>query len=315
MFCLHCSTRVLEFFISSSSTLSARTATHFFTQPARVGRQLHIAKPYNFPRRCSHTALAQLRDELIVEDTQGYSKENGRKLLRGRPERSVSDESRSKSEVPSPPSMTSTKDNDGLQTSSSLVVSSQTSPSVQHSKERRDSNAKKSPIQKSRPTKVSPDTNTHVRKFKREPWQIQKEGLHKKFKDESWAPRKRLSPDALEGIRALHAKYPDKFTTPVLAEEFKISPDAIRRILKSKWRPSAEEEEDRRERWEKRGERVWTNLAELGTKPPKKWRIKGIGKSEFGGPPKWKTHRTRQQPNVAKRPPKDNAHIPWGESD
>ncbi|EAW18795.1 mitochondrial ribosome assembly protein RRG9 [Aspergillus fischeri NRRL 181] len=106
-------------------------------------------------------------------------------------------------------------------------------------------------------------------KKKKEPWQIQKEALKKKFK-EGWNPPKKLSPDALEGIRHLHAVAPDRFTTPVLAEQFQVSPEAIRRILKSKWRPSPEEMEKRRERWERRHDRIWSQMSELGLRRPKR---------------------------------------------
>ncbi|KAE8393597.1 Required for respiratory growth protein 9, mitochondrial [Aspergillus alliaceus] len=106
-------------------------------------------------------------------------------------------------------------------------------------------------------------------KKKKEHWQIQKEALKKKFEG-GWNPSKKLSPDAIEGIRHLHAAAPDRFTTPVLAEQFQISPEAIRRILKSKWRPSEHEMEDRRKRWEKRHDRIWSHLAELGLRPSTK---------------------------------------------
>ncbi|KAL9011245.1 MAG: hypothetical protein Q9173_003893 [Seirophora scorigena] len=106
----------------------------------------------------------------------------------------------------------------------------------------------------------------------REPWQIQKDALKEKFSNEGWAPRKRLSPDALEGIRALHAQFPEKYTTPVLADQFEVSVESIRRILKSKWRPNDEETASRRARWDKRGERIWSKMVALGVKPPKKWR-------------------------------------------
>ena len=111
----------------------------------------------------------------------------------------------------------------------------------------------------------------------REGWQIQKQALAEKFGSAHWAPRKRLSPDALDGIRKLHAQYPEKYTTPELARQFEVSPEAIRRILKSKWRPSDEEEADRRRRWDNRGQAIWSKKAELGVKPPKKWREMGIG--------------------------------------
>ncbi|KAL1954391.1 hypothetical protein VTO42DRAFT_1206 [Malbranchea cinnamomea] len=106
-------------------------------------------------------------------------------------------------------------------------------------------------------------------KKKLEPWRIQKEALKKKFKD-GWNPKKRLSPDAMEGVRYLHKMDPERFSTPVLAEHFKVSPEAIRRILKSKWRPSEEEAKKRQERWERREARVWNQLAELGLRPQRK---------------------------------------------
>lgn len=111
-----------------------------------------------------------------------------------------------------------------------------------------------------------------------QPWQVQKQALAQKFGSSGWAPRKRLSPDALEGIRSLHSQFPEKYTTPVLASHFQISPEAIRRILKSKWRPNQEEELERRDRWTKRGESIWRRMVEIGIKPPKKWRYMGSRK-------------------------------------
>lgn len=110
---------------------------------------------------------------------------------------------------------------------------------------------------------------------KREPWQAQKAALKHKFQD-GWNPRKRLSPDALAGIRAIHAQFPEQYTTSVLAEKFQVSPESIRRILKSNWTPKEDEELDRQRRWFKRGQNVWVRYAELGLKPPKKWRALGI---------------------------------------
>ncbi|MCJ1472214.1 Required for respiratory growth protein 9 mitochondrial [Lambiella insularis] len=110
-----------------------------------------------------------------------------------------------------------------------------------------------------------------------EPWGIQKTALEEKFGEKGWVPRKRLSPDALEGIRALHAQYPQDFSTSALADQFKVSPEAIRRILKSKWRPNEDEDVSRRKRWEKRGETIWNQMAQLGVRPPKKWREIGVG--------------------------------------
>ncbi len=112
-------------------------------------------------------------------------------------------------------------------------------------------------------------------KPQREDWQIQKAALKEKFPG-GWNPRKKLSPDALEGIRALNAQFPDVYTTEALAKRFEVSPEAIRRILRSKWKPSPEEEEERQERWFNRGKQVWSRWAELGKKPPRRWRQEGI---------------------------------------
>lgn len=108
-------------------------------------------------------------------------------------------------------------------------------------------------------------------------WALQKEALKEKF-PEGWQPRKRLSPDAIAGIKELHKQFPDLYTTAALAQKFEVSPEAIRRILKAKWDPTAEEEEARQARWFRRGEAVWTRWAELGLKPPKKWREEGIAR-------------------------------------
>lgn len=104
------------------------------------------------------------------------------------------------------------------------------------------------------------------------PWQAQKSALLKKFGSTGWFPRKRLSPDALDGIRDLHFQYPEKYTTSVLADHFQISPEAIRRIIKSKWRANETQKDARRKRWNKRGECIWGQLVEIGIKPPKRWR-------------------------------------------
>ncbi|KAL7799805.1 hypothetical protein V8C37DRAFT_365530 [Trichoderma ceciliae] len=111
----------------------------------------------------------------------------------------------------------------------------------------------------------------------KEPWQIQKAALKEKFPD-GWQPRKRLSPDALAGIRALNAQFPDVYTTDALADKFQVSREAIRRILKSNWRPSVVEEEDRQQRWFRRGKQVWEQKAALGIKPPQRWRMEGIAR-------------------------------------
>lgn len=142
-------------------------------------------------------------------------------------------------------------------------------------------------------------------KKQREVWQVQKEALVEKFPD-GWSPRKKLSPDALDGIRALHIQYPQIYTTEALSNQFQVSPEAIRRILRSKWKPNTEEDEKRQERWYTRGKNIWSQMAELGTKPPKRWREAGVSRdarfNEKKGPkmeypyvPKWKERESAQR--------------------
>ena len=177
--------------------------------------------------------------------------------------------------TPSEPSLTADKST-ASDTSSSNPVSKATSADNSSPARRTKTNTKtsnekqagerdnKKNIKKS--AKETSASNAPKPPKQKEPWQIQKEALKRKFPT-GWAPPKKLSPDAMEGIRHLHHIAPDQFTTPVLAEEFKVSPEAIRRILKSKWRPSGEELEERRKRWEKRHDRIWSHLSELGLRP------------------------------------------------
>ena len=111
-------------------------------------------------------------------------------------------------------------------------------------------------------------------------WQVQKRALFEKFGPSGWSPRKRLAPDVLESIRALNSQSPEKYTTPVLAEQFKVSPEAIRRILKSKWKPDEKQQLKRQLRWVKRGETIWSQMVEIGIKPPKKWRAMGVKRND-----------------------------------
>jgi len=45
----------------------------------------------------------------------------------------------------------------------------------------------------------------------------------------------------MDGLRVLHMHDPETFSTPMLAERFRLSPEAVRRILRSKWEPSPEQ--------------------------------------------------------------------------
>ncbi|KAK2464565.1 hypothetical protein APHAL10511_003423 [Amanita phalloides] len=70
-------------------------------------------------------------------------------------------------------------------------------------------------------------------------YKTHRETLQKRF-PAGWSPPKKLSREAMDGLRQLHRFDPETFTTPVLAEKFRVSPEAVRRILKSKWEPSRE---------------------------------------------------------------------------
>ncbi|GEM07251.1 neugrin-related protein [Rhodotorula toruloides] len=62
---------------------------------------------------------------------------------------------------------------------------------------------------------------------------------------QGWAPPKRISREAMDLVRVLHKSDPETYSTPNLASKFRISPEAIRRILKSKFELPAEERERR----------------------------------------------------------------------
>lgn len=70
-----------------------------------------------------------------------------------------------------------------------------------------------------------------------------------------WMPRRRVSPDAMAGIRTLNKTNPE-YDVARLADLFRVSPEAIRRILRSKWVPSPDEAEARDKRWLKRKQEI-----------------------------------------------------------
>ena len=140
------------------------------------------------------------------------------------------------------------------------------------------------------------------------PWKIQKLALEKKFGEAGWSPRKKLSPDALEEIRNLHSQDPERCSTEALAKQFEVSPEAIRRILKSKWRASEEEQADRMGRWDRRGERIWTRLAEAGLDPPKRWRERGIRRAVQAQPRVLPSRGVESQEALDDQPSYSNHH-------
>lgn len=59
-----------------------------------------------------------------------------------------------------------------------------------------------------------------------------------------WNPPRKLERSEMNTIRRLHAVDDIAWSTPNLAEKFRVSPEAIRRILRSNWRSDDEEDED-----------------------------------------------------------------------
>ena len=78
----------------------------------------------------------------------------------------------------------------------------------------------------------------------------------------AWRPFKIISREAQDGIRILHSSDPEKWTRLMLAQTFKISPESVRRILRSKWQPTGKTigRQNRRameREQERRAERGW----------------------------------------------------------
>ncbi|RPD56037.1 hypothetical protein L227DRAFT_603276 [Lentinus tigrinus ALCF2SS1-6] len=71
-------------------------------------------------------------------------------------------------------------------------------------------------------------------------YRAHRETMKKKF-PEGWAPPRKLSREAMVAMRHLHQVDPAAFSTPLLADKFHISKEAVRRILKSKWEPTREQ--------------------------------------------------------------------------
>lgn len=86
-------------------------------------------------------------------------------------------------------------------------------------------------------------------------WKKQVLALRRKFNGERWNPAKKLSRIEMEGMRVLKSQFP-QLTATELAERYKVSPEVVRRILKSKWQPTEEEMGRLHERWKRRGERI-----------------------------------------------------------
>ncbi|KAH9456257.1 hypothetical protein MJO28_006299 [Puccinia striiformis f. sp. tritici] len=74
-------------------------------------------------------------------------------------------------------------------------------------------------------------------------WLIHKEALRRNFPD-GWNPPKKISRPSMSLLKTLHRTDPEQFSLTILSQKFKISPEAVRRILRSKWEPDTEKIED-----------------------------------------------------------------------
>ncbi|KAJ2464432.1 Required for respiratory growth protein 9 mitochondrial [Coemansia sp. RSA 2322] len=79
-------------------------------------------------------------------------------------------------------------------------------------------------------------------------WQRRKIELKLKHGDDQWDPAKKIATSSMEKIRLLNAEFPEVWTMQRLSEQFKVSQETVRRILKSRFRPSAEHTEKREQK-------------------------------------------------------------------
>lgn len=86
-------------------------------------------------------------------------------------------------------------------------------------------------------------------------WKSRNETIKKKIKGERWNPSKKLSQTSMDNVRLLKEQMPH-LTSSDLAKHFEISPDAIRRILKNKFKRTEEDSKRIQERWERRGKMI-----------------------------------------------------------
>ncbi|KAI8456707.1 hypothetical protein BY996DRAFT_6953932 [Phakopsora pachyrhizi] len=105
--------------------------------------------------------------------------------------------------------------------------------------------------------------NGSIREKLKPDWLIQKEALKRNFPD-GWNPPKKISRPSMTLLRTLHSQDPARFSLPVLSDRFKISPEAVRRILRSKWEPDPIKFEKLKDRWDE-GSDGWIHYEKLET--------------------------------------------------
>ncbi|EJU02395.1 hypothetical protein DACRYDRAFT_37280, partial [Dacryopinax primogenitus] len=70
-------------------------------------------------------------------------------------------------------------------------------------------------------------------------WTEHRASLKERF-PEGWNPPRKISREAMNALRLFHQQDPEQFSVPMLAAKFLISPEAVRRILRSRWQPTGE---------------------------------------------------------------------------
>ncbi|KAI8318942.1 hypothetical protein GQ54DRAFT_239924, partial [Martensiomyces pterosporus] len=58
---------------------------------------------------------------------------------------------------------------------------------------------------------------------------------------EGWDPTKKIARSSMEKIRLLNSEFPEVWTMTKLSQQFKVSQETIRRILKTSFKPTEEQ--------------------------------------------------------------------------
>ncbi|RIB04445.1 hypothetical protein C2G38_2149024 [Gigaspora rosea] len=71
-------------------------------------------------------------------------------------------------------------------------------------------------------------------------WLKHKYAIQERIMFQKWCPRKRVSREVMDNIRLLYHQSPEENNPKKLSQQFKISPESVRRILHSKFIPTTE---------------------------------------------------------------------------
>lgn len=107
------------------------------------------------------------------------------------------------------------------------------------------------------PPTASSSTSTEQQQPEVPHWRLHREAMRRLYPD-GWDPPLKLSRPAMSLVRSLHEQDPVTFSTDRLAMRFKVSPEAVRRILRGKWKMEEDKQrelEEKEEEGEKSEER------------------------------------------------------------